>query len=186
MAFELNCNEILQAAAFIPSYRTDFGQGVLFYFRDGRKAWLPKSPKALVNHVGKAFAIDLKEARRRFSPLLGTKNLCPIAVTPFCIFVPVKVRKPLLKGDSAYGYFRLRSLLAIEENPPPCTLHLEGGHLLTVAQACKTVKNRVKRCKKLEGILFEEHYVSINAGRNHKQEKPAGNGTVVKNKEYRA
>lgn len=181
MAIELTGREILQAAAFVPVYKNDAGQGVLFFFRDGSKRWLPKSPRALLNHLGKMFAIDLREARRRFSPLVGTINLCPIPVTPFCIFVPVKVRKPLLKGDSAYGYFRLRSIQDIEESPPPCTLHLEGGHRLTVLQACKTVRSRVKRCKKLEGILLEEHYISAGAVRNYRQEKPEGNGIIVKN-----
>jgi len=153
----LSLTEILSIVAFVPVYQEGVGQELKIYCQDGTVRALSGSMKAFVRQLARFFSINLAEMRKRFGPLLGQVNLVPLALAPFLLFVPLKVRKPRLGGDPAYGYFKLRSLTDVRAEPAPCTVKLIGGHQVTLQQSHRAVRIRLQRARQLEALALEQH-----------------------------
>jgi competence protein ComFB len=154
---QISLAEILEIVAFIPAYRDGAGQGLNVYYRDGTMRWLARSLKGFIQQLARFFNVNLTELKKNFGPLLGQVNLFPLALGPFLLFIPLKIRKPRLPGDPAYGYFKLRSLLHVSTGPAPCTVTLEGGHTLTLCQSRRAVGSRLRLARRLEVLLLEQH-----------------------------
>ncbi|NLZ93624.1 MAG: hypothetical protein GX922_06395 [Firmicutes bacterium] len=160
----MKARELMKVAAFIPIYQNDLGQCIKIFYRNGQTGMVNLSMRSFLQRIAKAFSLDLQEMRRSLGPLTGQKNLLPLALSPLLLYVPLKSRKPAVKGDSAYGYFRLRSVLAVVAVPAPCTLTLEGGHQLTICQSYRIACKRLRTARKLEGYLFEQYYDAFRKG----------------------
>lgn len=156
MSKTLPFSEIFKLVAFIPSYREGEGQGLCLLFCDGERKWLSQGLRPFLRHLSQLFAVDHRQARQRFGPLLGQVNLVPLALTPFLIFFPVKVCKPVISGDPAYGYLRLRSVVQVKTEALSCTLHLEGGHQVTACQRARNVRGHLRSARKLEELLIDQ------------------------------
>jgi len=154
---QLSLTEVLEIVAFVPAYRDGAGSGLNVYYRDGTVRWLARSLKGFIQQLARCFSINLAEMKKNFGPLLGKVNLFPLALGPFLLFVPLKVRKPRLAGDPAYGYFKLRSLLKVSAQPAPCTVALEGGLTLTLSQSERAVRSRLRLSRRLEILLLEQY-----------------------------
>jgi hypothetical protein len=159
----LSFQEILKLAAFIPSYREGEGQGLWLLFRDGGSEWLSQGLRSLLRQLCSLFAVDHRQARQHYGLLLGQANLVPLALSPFLIFFPVKVQKPVVSGDAAYGYLHLRSVLAVKTDSSPLTFHLEGGHRVTACQKARSVRAHLKSARKLEEILISQLCQSLDS-----------------------
>jgi competence protein ComFB len=157
----LDTRDVFRLAAFTPAYHEGVGQGLKIYFRDGTTGWVPSGMRSFLRRLANVFTVDLQEARRKYGMLIGQKNLIPLMLAPFLIYVPIKTRNPLVKGDPTYGYFRLRSIFAVHPEPKPCTIFLEGNHELTVIQSYRTVKNRLSTVRKLEAGLMEHYFNAL-------------------------
>lgn len=158
---KLSLPEILRIVAFVPVYHTGVGQGLEIYYQDGTVHFLARSMKSFVQQLARFFSINLEEMRRKYGKLLGQVNLVPLALAPFLMFVPLKVRKPRLAGDPAYGYFKLRSLTEVRSEPTPSTVELLGGHVITLQQSHRAVRSRLRRAKQLDALLLEQHCLTI-------------------------
>lgn len=161
---QLSLAEILEIVAFAPVYRDGAGAGLNVYYRNGMVRWLARSLKGFVQQLARFFSVSLTDLKKNFGPLLGQVNLFPLALGPFLLFVPLKIRKPRLPGDPAYGYFRLRSLLRVEALPAPCTVALEGGHILTLRQTQRAVRSRLRTARRLEVLLLEQYCRIMGGG----------------------
>ena len=152
----MQVQDILQIAAFAPSYADGKGQGLEIYFRDGTVGWQGVSLHPFIRRLARVFTVNVREARLIHAPLVGQKNLIPLVLAPFLIYVPIKVRTPQISGDPAYGYFRLRSVLQAVETPGSCVLFLEGGQQVSVIQSARTVRTRLRSARKLEAHGLEQ------------------------------
>ena len=86
----------------------------------------------------------------------------PLVLAPFLLYVPIKYRVPLISGDPAYGYFRLRSVLEIHESHQTGTLILEGGHDISVLQSKRNVVSRLRMARKLEAYLLDQYLQAMD------------------------
>jgi competence protein ComFB len=161
---QLSLAEILEIVAFAPVYRDGAGEGLNVYYRDGTVRWLARSLKGFVRQLARFFSVNLTDLKKNFGPLLGQVNLFPLALSPLLLFVPLKIRKPRLPGDPAYGYFKLRSLTRIGPLPTPCSVALEGGHTLTLQQTLRAVRSRLRAARRLEMLLLEQYCRIIGGG----------------------
>lgn len=160
----MELSEMMKIAAFLPGYKVGVGQGTEIIFRDGTIGWLTLGVRSFTIKLANIFALNLKEMRRRFGPIVGQKNLVPLALAPFFLYVPLKAKTPLVVGDPAYGYFRLRSILSVNPNPQPCTLQLEGGYRLTLNQSYRTVREKLRAARKLESFMLELSLKALEGG----------------------
>jgi competence protein ComFB len=159
----LPLSEILEIVAFTPAYRDGAGSGLTVYYRDGTVRWLSRGLKGFIQQLAGSFSVNLSEMKKNFGPLLGQVNLFPLALGPFLLFVPLKIQKPRLPGDPAYGYFKLRSLQQVSDEPAPCTVMLDGGHILTLRQSQRAVRSRLRTARRLEIMLLEQYCAIIGS-----------------------
>ena len=97
--------------------------------------------------------------------LSDCKNLA-LALSPlYCLYRSNQGAS--VKGDCAYGYFKLRSLWEVLPNPAPTTLVLEGGHRLTIKQSYRIACRRLRLARKLENYLFVQYYEGLNAEKHN-------------------
>jgi competence protein ComFB len=153
---KLSYYDILKIAAFVPAYGDGVGQGLALYYRDGNTGWLAQGLRSFITQLARFFTVSVKDVRRKYGPLLGQVNLVPLVLSPFMLFVPLKVRSPRVNGDPAYGYFRLRSIVGAGREPSPCTIELEGGQKITIRQSYRSVQSRLRRVRSLELALLEQ------------------------------
>lgn len=153
----METHEIMQIAAFIPDYQSGAGHGIKIFYRDGSTGWIHCSFRSYIKKLAKTFTVNLQEARRRYGAVIGRKNLIPLVLSPFLLFVPLKARKPLVPGDPAYGYFRLRSVQEVVSTPQSCLLLLEGGHTLPIIQSYRATCSHLRKARKLEAYLLEQY-----------------------------
>lgn len=85
----MQLQEVLQIAAFVPSYIDGLGQGLEIYYRDGKVVSHAVSLQSFICRMARVFAVNVQEARRRYAPLVGKKNLIPLVLEPFLVYVPV-------------------------------------------------------------------------------------------------
>ena len=152
----MEIQEIKQIAAFLPCYEKGRGQGIKLYYRNGETGFLHLAMRTFLAKTAGLFAVSLRESRKRYGLLLDRKNLVPLVLTPYLLYVPLKARIPAVPGDPAYGYFRLRSIIEINREPQPCTLLLEGGHNLTINQSYRGTRRHLQAARKLEDLLVSE------------------------------
>lgn len=157
----MHIRDVMRIAAFMPAYRSGLGSGVEVFFRDGTTGWVEMRLTTFIARLAAAFAVDVRESRRKFGPVVKQKNLVPLVLAPLFIYVPVKLRKPLVSGDPAYGYFRLRSILEVSPQPEPATIRLEGGQEITVLQSMRTVHHRLRKTHSLEASIFEQYCLTM-------------------------
>ena len=143
----MEIQEIKQIAAFLPCYEKGRGQGIKIYYRNGETGFLHLAMRTFLAKTAGLFAVSLRESRKRYGLLLDRKNLVPLVLTPYLLYVPLKARIPAVPGDPAYGYFRLRSIIEINREPQPCTLLLEGGHNLTINQSYRSTRRHLQARK---------------------------------------
>ncbi len=154
--------EISRIAAFLPDYREGVGQGVLIYYCDGTTHWLSRGLRSFIAKIAKLFAVSLKDMRRKYGPAIGQANLAPLVFSPFLLFVPIKVRTPLVSGDPAYGYFRLSFIQTVSQKPEPCSLMMEGSNRLTVRQSFQAVCARLHACASLERTIINDFWRTMD------------------------
>ena len=160
----MEAKDIMRIAAFVPHYQEGSGQGVMVYYRDGTTDWFPVGLRSFIQQLAKVFTVNLQQARRQFGPVVGQQNLIPVVLSPFLLYVPLKTRKPVIAGDPAYGYYRLRSLTEVSASPKPCTLGLEGGQKLTIIQSYRAVCSHLRSARKFESFLLEQFFEMIDSG----------------------
>lgn len=153
----MNSRDIIRIAAFLPQDNKGSGQNVSVVFRDGSSALMETGLRSFITKLANAFTINVKETRKLFGPIVSQKNLIPLVLAPFLLYVPIKSRIPLISGDPAYGYFRLRSVLEVHDSHQRCTLILEGGHDIPVLQSKRIVTSRLRMARRLEAYLLEQY-----------------------------
>ncbi|HZK25152.1 MAG TPA: hypothetical protein VFC74_07165 [Oscillospiraceae bacterium] len=163
----MQIRDMQRMVAFLPIDKTGIGQCVQLYFRDGETSVAAVGLRSFLQQLAKLYLLNLSEMRKRLGPIIGCKNLVPLALSPIIIFVPLKTRVPSVKGDCAYGYFKLRSLLEVLAKPAPSTLILKGGHRLTIKQSYRLVCRRLRLARKLENYLFTQYYEAMEGERHN-------------------
>jgi hypothetical protein len=163
----MDIRDVQRMAAFLPIDQSGIGQCVQLYFSDGETGIAPIGLRSFLQQLAKLYLLNLTEMRTRLGAIIGCKNLVPLALSPLLLFVPFKTRVPSVKGDCAYGYFKLRSLWEVLPNPAPTTLVLEGGHRLTIKQSYRIACRRLRLARKLENYLFVQYYEGLNAEKHN-------------------
>ncbi len=125
-------------------------------------AEIANSVKSLVRMACRAYALDRQALSNAARFVSGRPNLVPLPLSLGRTFAPIKNITPLVRGDSAYGYYLLQSILRVEKREQGSLLVLRGGIELAVAQSKAVVLNHVARA-----VLFERMFWSKRLGKDY-------------------
>ncbi|MDR7857511.1 competence protein ComK [Tissierella sp.] len=130
--------------AFIPQYVEDRGNCTIVYRKNMEPNIIEKTLKTVIRSIGKYYMIDLNEAKKRYRLLVSSPNLVPIPLSKQDVFVPIKVRVPICKGDGAFGYINLRYIDKIKKEKKNTIVLLSDGTNLKCLSSLATVKNHIR------------------------------------------
>lgn len=87
----------------IPDYIEGLGNCTRLKDQSGEHV-LNKTVKSQLKSICNEQMIDLRIAKRKAEKILGQRNLIPIYLNSAEIYIPVRLRKPMVVRDGGYGY----------------------------------------------------------------------------------
>src|SRR5699024_81720 len=88
----------------IPEYREGRGDVSKIVYEGGKEIYMPFHIRTLPRKLAYENYLDIIALKRRLQEELGQKNILPYPFNKDLIFIPVKVRRPRVKKDGAFGY----------------------------------------------------------------------------------
>lgn len=126
---------------FIPQY-TDNGDCVDILFLSGEKKRLESSIRTFTRSLYSLYAIDELTLKKLISKKIGQKNLLPI-VLPDATFIPVKVRRPLIRTDPTNGYVNMSQIFKVDQKGEGFEILFKCGAILKCLGSDKYFKRKI-------------------------------------------
>ncbi|MBS3985834.1 MAG: hypothetical protein KGZ66_09600 [Selenomonadales bacterium] len=146
--------------AFYPDYTAQGLVSIVIY--PEQTATLPTAVSTLVRQACRQFALDPKALRNAAQFVSGKRNLVPLPLALGCTFAPLKVHIPLVKGDAAYGYFRIQAIHKLEARAGDSTLVLVNGAVVPIV-----LTQTVALAHTARALLFERAFWSRRVGTSY-------------------
>lgn len=133
--------------AIVPEYVDLKGNCTTIHRKDLDPLVLDKTIKTVIRLVGKYYMIDLNSMKKRYSPLLSSRNLMPIPLSRNDILIPFKTRIPMYKNDGAFSYVNMKYIKEIKKNANTTTVILSGGLEIHCLCSLDTVNKHLRNGK---------------------------------------
>lgn len=130
--------------AILPVYIPMKGNCSYILTFKGEKHEFDKRANTMLIRLSRYYFIDLKSIKRYYGNLLNVKNLIPIPLDGENIFIPLKVRKPILRNDGSIGYVNIKYIERITEGKDNTIVHLKGNHVVECLNSIDTVNKHIK------------------------------------------
>ena len=133
-------------AAIIPSYTTT-GDTTTIITTNGSKHVNNTRIRTVLKRLAHSRSTDLTALKRKATCATGHTSLQPLVLAPGLVLCPLKVRTPLVPGDTSIGYINFHAVISVTANhskPYQSTITLTGGTVLPVLWTPDTVKQHLK------------------------------------------
>lgn len=137
--------------AILPVYADGVGNVSRVLYEDGSEEIVPVRVSRILDRLFYAHLLSRRAVEEYYGGFLGIRRNVPAVIARDLVYVPVKVRKPRVRDDGAYGYV-LHQAIAGQE---------ESGILLVDGRVIETLHSRPM----LEKVLLRGHRVSVVRGR---------------------
>lgn len=148
---KISNNKIVYA---IPKYIDGKGDLSIISNEEAQGIIMPFHIRTLIRKLAYENYVDLVSVRRRLQEQFGQKNILPYPLHPKLILIPVKVRKPRLKKDGAFGYINYVWVEQIQKADKHCTIVFKNKSTLKVLQKYQGVK-----AKMLQGAWIQDCFL---------------------------
>lgn len=148
--------------AIMPEYIDQRGNCTVLYAKGSQPVVIDKSIKTVIRLIGKHYMIDLEESRKRYSALMSSSILVPIALSKKDVFVPFKTRVPMYKNDGAFSYINMNYIQKIRKSKNSTTIiHLVNGMTIECISCSNTVDNHMRNGN-IVSRCYEERSMQIS------------------------
>lgn len=137
---EMGSKEILYA---IPVYKDGRGDITKILFQGGKKRYRSIHIRTFIKKVAYENYIDIFSLKKILQEQLGQKNILPYPIHSELIFIPMKVRRPRLKKDGAYGYINFIWIKSIEKRGEYSRIYFRDGCYLDVLQHIQSINRKM-------------------------------------------
>ncbi|MGM0652848.1 MAG: hypothetical protein ACQES4_08740, partial [Bacillota bacterium] len=104
-----------QIVAITPVYGTEQGgNSTRIYYSSGDVTTDSRKTTTILHNIARYFGANPRVIQDDYGKMFNCKLNCPYAFSKNHIYVPVKVRSPLVKADGATGYFNLTAFEGLE------------------------------------------------------------------------
>ncbi len=146
--------------AFYPDYTAQGLVSVVVY--PDKTALEEVAVSTLVRQACRHFTLDPKALRNAAQFVSGKRNLVPLPLFLGCTFAPLKVHASLVKGDAAYGYFRIQTIHKLEAKAKGSAVVLANGTTIALSLTQTAALAHTARA-----LLFERAFWSRRVGENY-------------------
>lgn len=137
--------------AILPVYADGVGNVSRVLYEGGSEEIVPVRVSRILDRLFYAHLLSRRAVEEYYGGFLGIRRNVPAVIARDLVYVPVKVRKPRVRDDGAYGYV-LHQAIAGQE---------ESKILLVDGRVIETLHSRPM----LEKVLLRGHRVSVVRGR---------------------
>lgn len=137
--------------AILPVYADGVGNVSRVLYEGGSEEIVPVRVSRILDRLFYAHLLSRRAVEEYYGGFLGIRRNVPAVIARDLVYVPVKVRKPRVRDDGAYGYV-LHQAIAGQK---------ESGILLVDGRVIETLHSRPM----LEKVLLRGHRVSVVRGR---------------------
>lgn len=152
--------------AIIPKYVDSKGNCTLVHRKDFDPFVLDKTIKTVIRLVGKYYMIDLDAMKKKYSPLLSSRNLIPIPLSRNDILIPFKTRIPMYKNDGAFSYINMKYIKDIKKDNNTTVVILKNEVEINCLCSMDTV-NKHLRNGKVMSRCYEERAMGVQESQAH-------------------
>lgn len=148
--------------AIVPQYIEERGNCTVLYTKGSQPVVINKSIKTVIRLIGKHYMIDLNESRKRYSSLMSSSILVPIALSKKDVFVPFKTRVPMYKNDGAFAYINMNYIQKVRKSKNSTTvIHLVNGTTIECISCLTTVDNHMRNGN-IMSRCYEERSMQVS------------------------
>lgn len=148
--------------AIVPQYIEQRGNCTVLYAKGLQPVVVDKSIKTVIRLIGKHYMIDLEEAKKRYSTLMSSSILVPIALSKKDVFVPFKTRVPMYKNDGAFSYINMNYIQKIKKSKESTNIvHLINGTTIECISCSNTVDNHMRNGN-IVSRCYEERTMQVS------------------------
>lgn len=146
-------------AAIIPCY-DETGDTTKIFITDGSARTSPTRIRTVVRRLALSRAMDLIALKKRSAHATQRAIMQPLPLAPGLLLCPVKVRTPLVSGDTSTGYVNYYAVKGVEvrlQKPYQSIIRLSGGTDIPVLWTKSTV-NRYLQYSQLALTFYQPYY----------------------------
>ncbi|MFZ5968989.1 MAG: hypothetical protein ACOYVK_17675 [Bacillota bacterium] len=136
-------------ACIMPIYQSQVGNSTKIITECGNIYVDQRTMRSVLKIICKYYTIHLEACREKYGKVLQHRLGIPIPIHHNLLLIPLKMRKPLLPKDGAYGYVNLYSIADIKTKEENTILYLHNGMEITCLQRIKTVQQNINNAKLL-------------------------------------
>lgn len=140
-----------EMVAILPVYADGVGNVSRVLYEDGSEEVMPVRVSRIMDRLFYDHLLSRRAVEEYYGGFLGIKRNVPAVIRRDLVYVPVKVRRPRVRDDGAYGYVLYRAVAGQEESK----VVLRDGRVI------ETFHSR----RMLERVLLRGHRVSVVRGR---------------------
>lgn len=140
-------------ACLMPVYQPGEGNAAKLIADDGSTFIDSRTIKTVLNLICRYYTIHIEACRDKYGKILNQRLGIPLAVHSAMVLIPLKLRKPLLPKDGAYGYINLYSIESVEEFQKHTRIVLKGGVSVLCLQRLGTVLQQINKAKAIASDL---------------------------------
>lgn len=130
----------------IPEYVEGLGNCTKIKDAKGEQI-LERTVKSVIKSICNEKMMDLRILKRKAEKILGQSNLIPIYLSSNEIYIPVRIRRPMVERDGGYGYVNFSMIEKIMDKH---ILLKDKSNLNYIGSK----RSLMKRCK-MAGVLIE-------------------------------
>ena len=152
----INKNNII---GLLPLYYPQVGDVTEIILLDQDSIIIPNNIKTTLKNIAKYYAVDLKAMRKKYEKIFGdVKRAMPVILSPEIILMTLKVRRIILKNDSARGYFNYFMIKNVEKNKDDSfsTIVLKNDRRIVCHHSMKNVNQHIRNCRYVHQHILKE------------------------------
>ncbi|SES80807.1 hypothetical protein [Anaerobranca gottschalkii] len=134
---------IREIAAIIPIYLPGRGIASQIHLKKGEVLLDKRDSKKIVADLAALLAVDLGGLKKFVRLKLNIRNTVPLPLNPELLFVPIRVRKPVVPRDCATGYFNYFCIEDVLEKDKFAQIILVDGKKIDTIQRERTIRNTI-------------------------------------------
>ncbi|OEF96848.1 hypothetical protein [Desulfuribacillus alkaliarsenatis] len=100
--------------ALLPTYQ-NAGNATEVIWSDGERLIIHKKLKYVLHDFKRKSLYNVDLLMKEQQVCFARKQILPVPISPRCILVPIKYRKPIGENDGAYGYVSVDWIESVEE-----------------------------------------------------------------------
>jgi len=166
--------------AILPVYIPMKGNCSCILTFEGERHEFDKRVNTMLMRLSRFYFIDLKSIKRYYGNLLNVKNLIPVPLDGENIFIPLKVRKPILRNDGSIGYVNIKYIERVTEGKDKTIIHLRGNHIVECLNSMDTVNKHIKNGSIIKRLLKNStRHIKAYDSYMGEYDRPATKGDVA-------